>query len=1601
VNIPASITRPDSAGGPDLTRTIPTPFLGADLKTKVTSDEQEITKEHDPFGRQFKQTVAQPGGDGSKETAEVKYLDAGADIQRGKVRNITRGDSAGESRGTSQSIGYAVGTGGGETVTVTDDIRGTVTTVERDSYDRPTLQRIVDASGTVMSEERFGYDSQGRLLVNQRKQTGVGGDDQVRTTMTYDVAGRLTHTTLSKAKVGESIADVETKVDYDLGSRTTTAYDPFVGSPTSFVVSQNDPLGRAEHVQHRGGTNVIDQFFGYDRAGELAYVTDRVRLAELHQHDSRGRETLVLRSDGTRTQQAWDAWDQLINVKALAAPSPATPGNPERLAEQHFLYSAYGRPRGVSRGFIGASYVATRSQFSFGGQTEITRIGKIETPLADLSSTAALRTTRLLRDSAGRVISQLTGEGQAPQLPASSTFSGMNVTSFLGDVPNTVEILEPIAGAKYLTSTIFDGLGRVKEVDEANSSYVSTSDYDEAGNVVKSQPSGYQVPWARSYDARGRVTEERAPEGTTVLRQYDARGTLRVYHDEAGKDTRYDTDDLGRVTTVTHAGTTTEQLVYENQTGAVASRKDRKGQWFSYFYDSGGRIVEVRFGGPRDPNPATQPTGTPYLRYAYDFGGRLRVVISADAATEYDEYDLLGRPGITRQIRYRDRSGLSGSPVISDAHTQKHIWTIFDGERERWRMPAAGTRVPDSETASPWRTWIVESHDGAGNITHQQIADYATATAGASITRASGRGVGRLVGRTRFFGIAGNAVEQTYGYADGLGAGSAPGPASGLLGKSTIAIGSFVLAGSEIARDTAQRQEISKDLGLSARATNFGYDNRGRLTSSELLGEGGGSVTDTLVPADFRHNRTVKTDARDLAELGSLASQFAVPSWSATQTDLHQYDTRTVANEPAARTYTFDAGRRTSDGSWTSEYDPEGRVTALQRGSERIEFTYGPTGRLVGRHAFKNNGAAWENEDRPSILDADGLPADTTFVWDPVVDRLLAIFEASQSVGNAPAPDAGLVRQYLHGDQGYDDPVEVSAKRNDGPILRYLPVVDEAGSGSVQAVVAASGLLAERVLYGDAYGDAPRYLQGPVVDKIEIGPAKAGDGSLSSVTMRVRLSETVDVTTISSGLRVSAIDSAGSVVAAASGAITASGNTVSMQIAGAVWSSFAATPGATQIEIAVTNTLRAAVWDGPVMPLTAWLLQNPSRSTTPQFPVIQRESFASLTAFVAGLRNGESRPDTLMHIHDLFLAASPTSVTKLFTGYKSAPFIEPRTGFAYFRNRWYSPNDGTWLTPDEMAFADGSNSYAAMACNPIQNSDPTGTLSAKSIAAMKAASIRTVEGAVIGIGVAVGATLSAPVTATAAAAIGIYNLGKNIYHREQQYDALGWGDHWVEAASVGLGDTIGMTGFVEGTADRELVSGRDLSEEEAGERLGDSIGQQVGVLAATALYRPVQSAVRTSSPYRQFSRDLAAAALRDARTGLAASGVAPAKINSYMRAFEFESIRYGREFNFWSRHYRFYSSGGSAGGRWLTDDIGLLDESPFGRKVSLALPASNAADAAAWTRIPLGRYVLSGVTAPRPPSFTGLPSSALTGGPRQQYVISFPGQSYLHFTVHP
>jgi YD repeat-containing protein len=362
-----------------------------------------------------------------------------------------------------------------------------------------------------------------------------------------------------------------------------------------------------------------------------------------------------------------------------------------------------------------------------------------------------------------------------------------------------------------------------------------------------------------TYDSRGLVLTQTRPDGASVTFRYDARGTLTSYTDEAGEETRFDTDALGRVTTIHYPDGTTEETRYENVTGAVSATKDRAGLWLSYQYDSGGRVSTVHLGEVADASPVA-------VRYTYDAAGRLQQVANADAAIEFGEYDHLGNPQVTRSIRYQFQSGVGEAPVKRDVHTQGHVWSVF-GERTRWRMPAAGDELPDTEagsdTSTSWLTWIDEERDGAGNArTRRQASAKSGEATGHLLTDTTWRGAGRPKSRKVFDTDGLGLLTSFFEYADGTG--DVSGPKSGLLGEmSTQTADATVIAGSLSLRDGAMRVAAAKDLGLQRRGSVWSYDARGRLASAKLLTLAGTDVVqpatiDTLSAADFRFEREAR-----------------------------------------------------------------------------------------------------------------------------------------------------------------------------------------------------------------------------------------------------------------------------------------------------------------------------------------------------------------------------------------------------------------------------------------------------------------------------------------------------------------------------------------------------------------------------------------------------------------------------------------------------------------------------------------------------------------------------------------------------------------------
>lgn len=1167
-------------------------------------------------------------------------------------------------------------------------------------------------SVAIVSDERFGYDKSGRLAYHSRVQTPLG---RVETRLRYDALGREIERSVTKANVNGTPATLVARTETDLGARTITRHDPAVSGAGAEAkeVTTLDRLGRPARIERSGAaTPGVVKVLGYDFSGQVSYESDTVRSAVLRQHDAVGNLKATVASNATTTETTWSAWSEpRVQI--------ARDANDALIARTRNVYTAKGRLRSVNEELT-ESGPARHTHFGWTGSgVETVRTGVVANVNTLQLGTGHHRTQRTERDLAGRVESTRSGLSEHPSgliVSSEETFAETRFSGYRGALPDVVTTREPRVGAEYPASVAHDALGRATEVVEADGAYTTKTRYDESGNVLELERPGMNAETA-VFDSRGLPTRQTTADGKQLHYIYDARGVLRERRDEAGESTFYETDALGRVTEVRYADNSFEQTVYEAATGAVKATRDRGGQWLSYTYDAGGRVTAIKNGD--DPNTAAD-----LVQYEYDAAGRLKLVKNKDAGIAYDEYDFLGRPGVVKTYRYMAGTGLSLNPAYLDVHTGKHGWSVY-GERTTWSMPAAGSSAPGSDDpASPWLQNVVETRDGGGNLVEQEKGS------GASLSEAFGRSGGRLMYRKRATN-GGGAIATQFRFADGVTPPSSPEfppieiepattPRSGLLRSSQTSIGNVKLGGSAMTRDGARRVESARDLGLG-RTSAWNYDARGRLFDWSLIGQATVPSTNTFIDADFRERRTVAplltTSQHTL--LGDEALKLEPLTWTQTKTSvLHQEAARTLyldGEERATVAYAFDdAGRRTTSGDWTTAFDELGRVTSITSTTEgrRIEYTWDPNNRMVGRTAYRLDGGTAVAEDRPAVLAADGLPAKTTFVWDPTVDRLVAVYVEGASTVAGAAPTAGLLRQYLHGGQGYDDPTRVLiAATPGGAPSTYLPILDDA-TGSLSAVADGNGNLVERVLYGDAYGDAPRYLHGPVVDGVWYEAKKNGAGALERVEVRAHISDAINAATVAGGARLTVVKADGSLALTSTLTPELEGErTLLWTLAASAWNALTTAPGAESIEVAVSRDLNAMGWGAtPVMPLPAWARTLYSGTdASSRYPVIVRERVSVMTAFVATIPNGGEATHTSYALKSLYLAAKDESKAKLLTGFKAAPFVEPATGLVMLRDRWYDPATGSWLTPDAESYSAGSsNLYAGFNGDPVNNVDPDG-----------------------------------------------------------------------------------------------------------------------------------------------------------------------------------------------------------------------------------------------------------------------------------------------------
>jgi RHS repeat-associated protein len=371
----------------------------------------------------------------------------------------------------------------------------------------------------------------------------------------------------------------------------------------------------------------------------------------------------------------------------------------------------------------------------------------------------------------------------------------------------------------------------------------------------------------------------------------------------------------------------------------------------------------------------------------------------------------------------------------------------------------------------------------------------------------------------------------------------------------------------------------------------------------------------------------------------------------------------------------------------------------------------------------------WTLEARAAMLEADGLPAEVTFAWDPLSDRLVSLHAAGASGGSGD-PYGGVVRQIVHGGMGYDDPLEVTVRTREGAgerLTRLYPVFGEAADGLLDVILNERGELVARNVPNDPYGGGSELSAGGAsIDRIAVTAKKDGEGEVTEVEVTLRATDALAGPTLATGLRLAAVDGQGRLVRSSNAAAQLfenDANSARFVLTRSEWNALVSTEPETvggeeriaaAISIAATKHLRAAAWADqlPIAAAPEWATVTRPVYTSPELPIEVRESLASLASFLTGIPAGSERSTTLYEIEGLALLASadpnPAIAQLGIATFHAYPFTEPANGKVYARARWYDPQTGTFMSPDPMGYVDSSNMYAFAGGDPVNGRDPTG-----------------------------------------------------------------------------------------------------------------------------------------------------------------------------------------------------------------------------------------------------------------------------------------------------
>ena len=523
---------------------------------------------------------------------------------------------------------------------------GLITTSLFDAAGRLTSLQQTDASNKVLSQTRYRYDSDGRLVQTQDA-TGV-----TQTTL-YDDAGR-------RAASIDGMGSV-TEYRYNAANqliRTIVRATPLAPALLAALNANPENARLAGTRSNDGVSNPVLIDLGllaagdritrqlYDAAGRLSKTIDAAGAVVSYQYDGANRlltTTAFAKTLGSSQMAIILGRDQINLVL-----SPDDPSTLPQLdtANDRTTRRFYDKD-GLLRGVLDADLYLTETQYHANGEVALTqRYGK-----------------QVLNYVAGATLSQLTPGYSSDDIRSVTLYNAKGQVSAQSD------------GANYLTKFTYDKNGNLTLSQRfATPLAANLQVWTLPDDPLLAIATSVEDHLTRNrYDNQNRRIESINAEGTVTTYQYDAVGNLlasftdRVAPEDGGvrgNDRRYDLQ--GRLTAELsgegsrqlHTGTPTQNQIDAlwRQYGMV------------YTYDAAGRKTSST-----DPNQHT-------TLYYYDADGRLQSTVNAAGEVTRQDYTVQGELASIR--RYASRidaaslAALQANTRNADAPRQLPILTI-------------------------------------------------------------------------------------------------------------------------------------------------------------------------------------------------------------------------------------------------------------------------------------------------------------------------------------------------------------------------------------------------------------------------------------------------------------------------------------------------------------------------------------------------------------------------------------------------------------------------------------------------------------------------------------------------------------------------------------------------------------------------------------------------------------------------------------------------------------------------------------------------------------------------------------------------------------